>query len=105
MLPDASDKPPLSDGQTAPFWLRLYIVGRAPNSTRAIANLQAISDQFLSGRCRVEIIDVLDDPRRALADGILVTPTLVKLTPLPVQKIVGNLTDHARVCFALGLEE
>lgn len=103
--PDNRPRPIESEVPAVSICLRLYLVGRAPNSQQAVANLQAIVNGQLAGRCQVEIIDVLDNPQRALTDGILVTPTLVRLSPLPVQKIVGNLADHAKVRYALGLEE
>jgi circadian clock protein KaiB len=82
---------------------RLYIAGEAPNSQLAVVNFTIISREYLPVACDVEIIDILKDPLRALNDGILVTPILVKLSPLPIVKVVGNLTDHARVLQVLGL--
>lgn len=86
--------------------LRLYIAGEAPNSVQAMANLEAICREYLSmaGPYKIEIIDVLKEPQRALKEGILVTPTLVKLSPPPACKIVGNLSEKAKVLLALGLE-
>lgn len=84
--------------------MRLYVANSAPNSLLAIANLAIICDEYLHGNFTLEIIDVLDEPQRALADGILVTPSLAKLSPLPARKIVGNLSDQIVVRRALGLE-
>ena len=81
--------------------LRLYVSGNAPNSARAIANAKTICIEHFDTRCDLEIIDLLAQPLRALADGIVVTPTLVRLLPLPVQKIVGNLSDTSQVLLAL----
>jgi circadian clock protein KaiB len=83
--------------------LRLYIADSAPNSTRAIANLAAICKEHLGDQFELEIIDVLEYPQRALADGILVTPSLTKLSPSPSTKIVGNLSDTSSVLHALGI--
>ena len=83
--------------------LRLYIADSAPNSTRAIANLAAICKEHLGDQFELEIIDVLEYPQRALADGILVTPSLTKLSPSPSTKIVGNLSDTGSVLHALGI--
>ena len=85
--------------------LRLYVAGGAPNSVRAIANLAAICKEHLPSAFKLEIIDVLKSPLRALADGILVTPHLAKLSPAPSAKIVGNLSDRASVLTALGISE
>ena len=83
--------------------LRLYIADSAPNSARAIANLAAICKAHLGDRFELEIIDVLEYPQRALADGVLVTPSLTKVSPSPSAKIVGNLSDTASVLHALGI--
>jgi len=84
--------------------LRLYVAGDAPNSVHAIANLAAICQEHLASAFTLEIVDVLKSPLRALADGILVTPHLVKLSPAPATRIVGNLSDRASVLAALGIE-
>lgn len=83
--------------------LRLYIVGGAPNSVQAIANLEAICLEYLKDGHKLEVIDVLKHPRRALAEGVFVTPSLAKLSPLPAANVVGNLSDKAKVLLALGL--
>jgi circadian clock protein KaiB len=83
--------------------MRLYVAGGAPNSVRAIANLAAICTEHLQFTFKLEIIDVLQFPLRALADGILVTPHLAKLSPSPAAKVVGNLSDRASVLTALGI--
>jgi circadian clock protein KaiB len=84
--------------------LRLYVAAGAPNSVRAIANLAAICKEHLHSAFKLEIVDVLKSPLRALADGVLVTPHLAKLSPSPAAKIVGNLSDRASVLVALGIE-
>jgi circadian clock protein KaiB len=83
--------------------LRLYVAGRAPNSVKAIANLEAICQQYLKGGYELEIIDVCEQPKRALTDGVLVTPSLAKVSPAPVSNIIGNLSDTGSVLAALGL--
>jgi circadian clock protein KaiB len=82
--------------------LRLYVAGSAPNSLRAIANARAICDAHFASAYELEIVDLLDHPQRALADGVIVTPTLLKLEPLPVQRVIGNLSDTNQVLLALG---
>jgi circadian clock protein KaiB len=84
--------------------LRLYVAGSAPNSVLAIANIRAICDEHFASRHDIEIVDLLEYPRRALADGILVTPTLLKLLPLPVQRVLGNLSDRNQVLLTLATE-
>ena len=85
--------------------LRLYIAAGAPNSVKAVANLEAICKKHLPDGFKLEIIDVLEFPLRALADGILVTPSLSKIAPAPGAKIVGNLSDRSNVLNALGIKE
>ena len=87
--------------KTAELQLRLYIAGNAPNSVRAIANLKTICDEHFASKWALEIVDLLTHPQRALADGVIVTPTLVKLSPLPVQRVIGTLSDTNQVVMAL----
>jgi circadian clock protein KaiB len=86
------------------YLFRLYIAGDAVNSTQAVANLTALCRTYLPDRHEIEVVDVFREPKRALADGILMTPTLVKLTPPPVRRIVGTLKQTETVLQALGLE-
>jgi len=85
--------------------MRLYIADAAPNSVKAIANLEAICKEHLPDAFKLEIIDVLEFPLRALADGVLVTPHLAKLSPSPAAKIIGNLSDRSNVLHALGIKQ
>jgi circadian clock protein KaiB len=84
--------------------MRLYVAAGAPNSVRSMANLAAICKEHLRSPFKLEIVDVLEFPLRALADGILVTPHLSKLSPLPSARIVGNLSDGKKLLVALGIE-
>jgi len=88
---------------TTMFVLRLYVANSAPNSIQAVANLEAICREHLKDAFRLEIIDVLEYPQRALDDGILVTPSLAKLAPSPVSRVIGNLSDKGSVLRALGI--
>jgi circadian clock protein KaiB len=92
---------PAVRAKSAALRLRLYIAGNAPNSLRAIANAKAICTEHFASDHDLEIVDLLEHPRRALADGIIVTPTLLKLLPLPVQRVIGNLDDTSQVLLAL----
>lgn len=86
------------------FRFRLYVADNALNSLQAIANLNAICRTHLMGNFEVEVIDVFKEPKRALADGVLMTPTLIKLGPPPIRRIVGTLSRTQPVLEALGLE-
>ena len=90
-------------GVTTVVVMRLYIANSAPNSVQAIANLEAICKEHLKDQFTLEIIDVLEYPQRALADGIVVTPSLTKSSPLPIAKVIGNLSDKNSVLHALGV--
>ncbi len=90
--------------RTAMFSFRLYVADDTPNSAKAIANLTALCRARLFLRNSVEIVDVLRHPELALTDGIVMTPTLVKLTPLPVRRIVGTLSQMEPLLRALGLD-
>jgi circadian clock protein KaiB len=85
------------------YKFRLYVAGDALNSARARANLAEICRTHLPDRHEIEIVDVFVEPKRALADSIFMTPTLIKLAPAPVQRIVGTLSNAQPVLHALGL--
>ena len=87
-----------------PIKLQLYVLGATtPNSIQAINNLEAIRRAQPPGLLQIEVIDISAKPFKALADGILVTPTLVKLSPTPTVQIIGNLSETSTVLKALGL--
>jgi circadian clock protein KaiB len=88
---------------SAQYKFRLYVAGDAENSLAAIANLRDICDRFLPGRHQVELIDVLLEPMRALADGVFMTPLLMKLAPSPGRKIIGSLSQIKTVLQTLDL--
>lgn len=83
--------------------LRLYVAGQTPKSLTAIANLQAICDEHLSGRYTVEVVDLLKRPQLAAGDQILAVPTLVRRLPPPIKRIIGNLSDVERVLVGLDI--
>ena len=79
------------------FKFRLYVAGDAQNSAQAVANLTAFCKACLAERHSIEIVNVFREPKRALADGILMTPTLVKLAPTPApRRIVGPASARGR---------
>jgi circadian clock protein KaiB len=77
------------------------LAGAAPNSLRAVENLRALCAAHCEGRYSLEIVDVLKEPLRALNDDILVTPTLVKLSPGVRTRVIGDLSDDRKVLPAL----
>lgn len=86
-----------------PFKFRLYVAGDGPHSTQAIANLDALCREHLPERHEIEVVDVLREPQRALADRVMLTPLLLKLSPAPIRRIVGSLSQRASVLQTLGL--
>jgi circadian clock protein KaiB len=91
---------PLPNGK---YVLRLYVVGSTPKSSRAITNLKAICETHLKGRYDLTVVDLYAQPERALADQIMVAPMLVRHLPLPVCRIIGDLSQTDRVLSALDL--
>ena len=84
------------------YLLKLYVTGKTPRAELAIANLRRVCEEELEGRYQLEIIDVLEQPQLAENDKILATPTLIKQLPLPLRRIIGDLSDKDKVL--LGLE-
>jgi circadian clock protein KaiB len=85
------------------FKFRLYIARGVPNSIEAITNLNDICRIHLPDRHVIEVVDVLREPRRALEDRVIMTPTLIRLSPSPVRRVVGTLRQREQVLQALGL--
>ena len=93
---------PRSNGK---FKFRLYVAGDAQNSAQAIANLNALCRAHLPEGCHIDVVDVFREPKRALAEGIFMTPTLVKLAPSPApKKVIGTLSQLQPLLQALGLQ-
>jgi circadian clock protein KaiB len=82
---------------------RLYVVKDTQNSVQALANLTAICRAHLPNRYEIEVVDLFKEPQRALADDVLMTPTLIILSMHPVRRIVGTLSDTEPLLQALGL--
>jgi circadian clock protein KaiB len=83
--------------------LRLYIAGNTPKSTTAFINLKKYCEQHLSNRYEIEVIDLLKNPQLAAGDQILAIPTLVRKMPVPVRKIIGDLSNEEKVLVGLDL--
>ena len=83
--------------------LRLYVAGQTPKSINAFKNLKAICEEKLDGKYEIEVIDLLVNPQLAGDDQIFAVPTLVRKLPIPVRKIIGDLSDTERVLVGLDL--
>ncbi len=86
------------------YKFRLFVAANTVNSSQATANLHALCREWLADRHEIEIVDVFREPQRALAEGIRMTPTLLKLSPAPARRIIGTLVDTQRVLETLGLD-
>lgn len=90
--------------QPARVWqLRLYVAGQTPKSLAAFSNLKKICEHHLKGRYRIEVIDLVEQPQLSKGDQIFAIPTLVRKLPVPVRKIIGDLSDTERVLVGLNL--
>jgi circadian clock protein KaiB len=86
-----------------PWVLRLYVAGQTPKSLAAFANLQKICAEYLEGKYRIEVIDLLENPQLGRGDQILAIPTLVRNLPEPIKKIIGDLSNTEKVLVGLDL--
>lgn len=79
------------------YSFKLYVAGKSARSVRALENLRALGEQALAGGYRLEVIDVLEQPQRAEDDRVLATPTLIKESPAPVRRFIGDLSAWEQV--------
>ncbi len=86
------------------YVLRLYIAGQTPRSLQALSNLRRICAEHLSGKYKVEVIDLIQKPQLAAGDQILAIPTLVRPLPKPARRIIGDLSNTERVLVGLDVQ-
>jgi circadian clock protein KaiB len=98
-----SDEAPSGLAQGPPYVLRLFVTGTTSRSSRAIANLRRICEERLQGEYDLEVVDIYQHPAAAKEYQILAAPTLVKMLPLPLRRIIGDLADEERVLAGLDL--
>ena len=96
-------KPDRRRGSVAEWELRLYIAGETAKALAAFENLQRICEENLKGRYRIEVVDLMKNPKLARGDQIVAIPTLVRKLPPPVKKIIGDLSNAERVLVGLDL--
>lgn len=104
--PDGPHFPPGPDDGTSepPLWdLRLYVAGETPKSVAAFRNLKQVCEEHLPGKYRIEVVDLLLNPKLAAGDQIVAIPTLVRKLPEPIRKIIGDLSNTERVLVGLQL--
>ena len=85
------------------YVIKLYVTGQTPRAQTAIDNLRRLCEQELGGRYDLVVIDVLERPQLAEDEKILATPTVVKELPVPIRRIIGDLSDSGRVLLGLDL--
>jgi len=88
---------------SVPYVFRLYITGASPNSTKAINNIKSICEKYLKNRYELEIIDVYKQPLMAKSEQLIALPLLIKLSPLPAKRLIGNMSDTDKVLRSLEL--
>ena len=91
------------DQKIETYELRLYVAGQTPKSVTALSNLKKYCEEFLKGRYKIEVIDLLKHPQLAEGDQILAIPTLVRKVPVPIRKIIGDLSNKERVLVGLDI--
>src|ERR1700761_2309561 len=89
------------DQAQSPYLLRLFITGQTPRSTLALENIRKICEEHLHGRYRLEVIDIYQEPQKAAEAQIAAAPTVVKLLPEPLRRIIGDLSDVDKVLIGL----
>ena len=85
------------------YALRLYISGTTPQSVRAVANIKKICEEHLKGHYELEVIDLYQQPQLAQGEQLIATPTLIKKLPLPLRRVIGDLSNTERVLTGLDL--
>lgn len=90
-------------GAAEPYELRLYVVGMTRRSQQAIEETKSMCEQYLAGRYRLEVVDIREQPHEAVIGQIVATPTLVRRRPQPLRRLVGDLSQRARLLGGLGI--
>ncbi len=85
------------------YELRLYVAGKTPKSITALTNLKKYCEEYLKGRYKIEVIDLLEQPQLAEGDQIFAVPTLVRKVPEPIRKIIGDLSNEEKVLVGLNI--
>lgn len=94
----------LSNKEPEHYVLTLYITGASPQSTQAIIRIKELCEERLQGRYELAVVDIYQQPELARSAQILASPTLIKRLPLPLRKVIGNLSDLQRVLVGLDLQ-
>lgn len=85
------------------YVLRLFITGMTPNSKRAVENIKKICEEYLAGRYDLQVVDIYQQPSLAEGEQIIAAPTLIKIKPAPVKRLIGDMSDTEKVLSGLGI--
>ena len=88
----------------AKYVLRLYVTGMTPKSTLAIANVRKLCEKHLAGCYKLKVIDIYQQPKLARGEQIIATPTLIKKQPLPLRRLIGDMSDTERFLAGIDLK-
>lgn len=97
------NKPVVKQINDERYCFRLYVAGTTPNSARALKNLQRIAEKYFPDNYELEVIDVYEQPDKLLLENIVAIPTLIKDSPLPIKRLVGDLSNTKKVLTSLGI--
>lgn len=92
----------LKKSKTEKYVLRLYVAGLTLRSTKSIANVKEICEEYLQGRYELEVVDIYQQPKLAQGEQIIAAPTLIKKLPLPLRRLIGDMSDKER--FLVGID-
>jgi len=95
----------LDQSKNAQYLLRLYVTGSTPQSSRAVVNIKNICEEYLKGRYELEVVDLYQKPNLAIGEQIIAVPTLIKKLPLPLRRVVGDMSNTDRVLVGLDLRK
>jgi circadian clock protein KaiB len=100
---DVPEQSAVPEGTPGKYILRLYITGMTKRSARAIENLQTFCEKHLAGHYELQVIDVYQQPELARTEQIVAVPTLIKKLPLPLRRLIGDMSDEERVLVGLDI--
>lgn len=95
----------LADSKDTHYVFRLYVAGSTQKSANTILKLRQVCEEYLKGRYELEVVDIYQQPSVAKTDEVIATPTLVKRLPLPIRRIIGDLTEKDRILVGLNLSQ
>ena len=95
----------INDSKEMRYNLRLYVAGTPPQALRAISNIKGVCEEHLRGRYELQVIDLYQQPQLAHGEQIIAAPTLIKKLPLPLRRIIGDMSNEERILVGLDLRK